>query len=198
MKFLLAFLFLCSSTASASFDQNSRRYLSYYELINSLNSIFLAAGEADQSGYTFECRKLENDNKLDLGYNNPATGEPQVAGPNAGYVRWLGNCVSKYMMALRFQYISKVTLLSEVAKQYFSIKYSETSILYYLDYEKFDDLSEQIQTDIIEHAFSIVFGSDEVFNEFGLMDAKVFKEKVKAKIKRFFTECKQGFGNHNA
>lgn len=182
--FLICILLLQTSVGQASFDPNSRRYMSYYDLMNSMNAIFF--GNENLKNYlSSDCKSITENNKADLGYNNPGTGEAIVSSPNSGYIRWIGNCVSEYIAAIYSQDLGNLQLLSEESLKYFKTSYGLPSISLNTLYSvQFNSLPEDIQADIVDHAFYLVHGPDESFNQFGLLDAKVFKMKIKSHLQK--------------
>ncbi|MGZ3768803.1 MAG: hypothetical protein ACXVCP_04860 [Bdellovibrio sp.] len=191
MKSLLIglILLLQASLSFGSFDQNSRRYMSYYDVITSMKSIFVGDIQLDNGQIGNDCIQVTDNNSVDLGYNYAATGEPGISSPNPNYVRWMNNCVSSYMKLNYFKTLNESLLLSETGKAFFDEKFKSMGYFtppftqYMLDMLKYKDLPEEIQNDLIDYAFSRVFGPEEAFNQFNLMEAKTYKATVKAHLK---------------
>ncbi|MGZ3774551.1 MAG: hypothetical protein ACXVCY_12285 [Pseudobdellovibrionaceae bacterium] len=182
-KKLIGIIILYTSLGQASFEENSRRYMSYGELISSLTAIF-SIDETTFSYISQDCKEVTANNKSDLGYNNSLTGEAIVSSPNSGYLRWISNCTGNYIASISTKSLDTLNLVSKTSQDYFksAIRVANELNLYQLASIRYETLPPEIQDDFINHTFYLVFGPDEVFNQFGLADAKVFKAEIKAHL----------------
>lgn len=189
LSLILSFILLQSSLSFASFEENSRRYMSYYDLINSMKIIFTGNEVVSAANVSTDCIAVTESTQADLAYNSPATGEPAISSPNSNYVRWIGNCVSSY-----FNFIGRKTpdtnlLLSEKTKRFlttFADSQGWPQHVYFFQFHTVDlkSIPEDIQIDMIEYAFDAIFGSEAAFNQFKLIDAKSYKASVKEHLKK--------------
>lgn len=180
MRTLIVFLILFQgSLGLASFDSNARRYMSYYEVIASLREFFLGSTSLPTGVISSTCLVVDADNKADLGYNSPATGEPITAAPNSNYIRWMSTCVGSYMSYLKMSSIKDSRLLSETTKKELFKTIDPNALLVWLDITEYNSLPESVKNDLVEFTFNLVFGPDDVFNQFGLMDAKLYRAKIR-------------------
>jgi hypothetical protein len=87
-------VFLTQSLATASFEENSRRYLSGQEILRSLGVFFDFSKNTTNKEI---CTHIQAQNASDAGANSPATGEPTSPAPNQGTILWITGCVQNYL-----------------------------------------------------------------------------------------------------
>ena len=142
-----------------------------FRSVFSLRQIFIPDQAPENSGVSQECYLIKNDSKSDLGFNNPTTGEPITSAPNSSYVRWVSECTKKYL---------NLKMTYPLANSFFSEKIrSQDSIASYTLYA---NLPTETREEMINSAFKTVYGSDEVFDQFGLMKAADFRKQLGEKL----------------
>lgn len=109
----------------------------------------------------------------------PASGEALISTPNSGYIRWISGCVSSYLNSLVNFQIKDVSILSAKSKKYFIEKQLSEDPKFYTIWQPFHELPEEIQEDLINYSFYVVFGPDENFNQFGLLEAQEFRRSLR-------------------
>lgn len=80
---------------NTAFEENFLRYPSPDVIINQLKDSFPLSIYLDYE--VQECMSLTPNNRGVLGDNNPVTGKPLTESPNAGFVVWYTNCLSKLL-----------------------------------------------------------------------------------------------------
>lgn len=85
----------------ASFEQNTRRYLSGPELLWSLYRVLPHSETLFVANYSLDepCKMLSEKNTSALGVAEPTLGEAMSPHPHSGTIQWLQGCVSVYFAA---------------------------------------------------------------------------------------------------
>src|SRR5207253_2872796 len=99
LNLFISMIFLVSSTASASFEENARRYLSGQEILWSLSVYFDFTKNVDSSDL---CSHIRQQNSSYAGSNSPATGEPISPAPSQSTVLWITGCIEDYLADSNF------------------------------------------------------------------------------------------------
>ena len=124
-----------------------------------------------------DCMNVDETAKNDLGFNSPATGQPSTATPNSGYVRWISSCMKQYLDRIELQPTEKSRLLSAKTKTFLT---SHGGSFYSV---QFSSLPDEVKNDIINYSFDVVFGSEDAFNRFGLLNAAGFKAQISERLR---------------
>lgn len=155
---------LFASAASASFTENSRRYLSPKDIFTVWTQKFpILADSAKASQLNSACWMIGDGNSNVTGAVNPAVGKASVDTPPPGFVRWLGSCAHDIVMA-QFQDLKAQT--TRRSKLYG--KYWPKEALDKLD-GKWSDLNPVVQTSIVRYAIEEMIGPEPVIKDLGFV-----------------------------
>jgi hypothetical protein len=108
-------LIAATSNAKADFSQNQVRYLSYFDIVNYMESV-----ETNQHG----CGEFQQDNAVVFGYSSALTGKPVSSGPNFDFL----NSVLSCLKGIEFRYSLEKYLSSEVYEKLGDLYENVTSV----------------------------------------------------------------------
>ena len=179
---ILTLTTLAALQSRASFDENSRRYMTGNEIIQSLN-VYFDFRYADDN-----CKEINDNNSALLGLNSPASGSPISSAPTQATVQWIAKCVSTAMMSfitgstpeesrqkLSDLIGSDVYSFLKKRKDYYD---HESNVLYNLN-NPWANLPEDIQDKIISNMVDTLLGGDETIADFGIIEPNQLRAKLK-------------------
>ncbi|MNL02395.1 hypothetical protein D3C87_1229020 [compost metagenome] len=179
-KLILAgILGLGSLQANASFDENARRYLSAQEIIQAMQVHFDVVDD---------CAKVNEVNAPLLGVNSAVTGSAIAPAPTQSTVQFVAGCVSKaldritskpqYPQAFaKLKILLGEELVSELSKNL--TPFLDDNLALRLAYP-WENLSTETREKIIARIVFVMLGSDDLINDFGLIDPTVLRAKLAA------------------
>lgn len=171
-------LFFGSVQAKAAFEENARRYMGAQEIIQSLSVFFRLQDN---------CKIIQEKDRALLGLNSPNTGNPLAPAPTQSTVQWIASCIQKAHAYFRVtgQYPDageklKTLIGSEVYAEL------DKQIVSYQGYKhidlrlgtKWSSISAEIQNKLVANMVFALLGSDDVINDFGLIDPNVLRAKL--------------------
>ena len=178
-KILLLSLFwgLVFSTAPspASFEENTHRYLTSYEVFDSLAQMlpFVGDGTCGKNDYLTQEKAV---NILTaLGENSTITGSPISHGPSQGTIAWISRCVgaaltsslSSYQEAEFQKLIADAEVLHKLAN---ALGQSPSQPDFHKSFLRpWKDLPAEVQSELIRYFVYSYLGSDDVLFDFGLI-----------------------------
>lgn len=179
---LAGMLCLGSWQAQASFDENARRYLSAQEIIQAMQVHF---------DVTDDCAKVNATNSSMLGVNSALTGNAIAPAPTQSTVQFIAGCVSKAVERSKFggQYplaLQKLKnmlgeeLVNELSQNHTPVTLSMNDNLYFRLTAPWENLSVETREKIVTRIVFVMLGSDEVINDFGLVDPTTLRTKLGA------------------
>lgn len=183
MKIVLQTLLICllwSPNSHASFEENSRRYLSGHEIIQTLNQFF---------DLSYQCQAIDDRNFALLGLSFPITGNPISPSPTQATIQWLTKCVSESVLTFQFPPTEtslnklKTLLGPEVSALFTKSAYNgitdeRTNLSLHLS-KKWMELSPEVQNKLIASMVSSLLGSDDVIRDFDIIEPGVLREKLR-------------------
>lgn len=161
----LVFILFWSSLSLASFEENSRRYLSVLEVKNTLGFYLPSVTNCN----------FEQGGGSALGMNSPLTGTPVSPSPTQATINWIVSCASsglQYLPSAQGE-SSFYLLVGPEAKAIFQ-KEGHTPALF----RKWSTLEKSLQKSIIRNMTELLLGSDHVINDFDLIAPDVLRERL--------------------
>jgi hypothetical protein len=181
-KFIFAgILCLGSLQAKASFDENARRYLSAQEIIQAMQVHFDVVDE---------CAKVNDANAPLLGVNSAVTGSAIAPAPTQSTVQFVAGCVSKAVERAKYvtSYPVAFSKLKNMLGEELVAELSQKRLVTLSPDENFYfgltvpwyTRSAEIREKFITRIVFVMLGSDDVINDFGLIDPAVLRTKLGA------------------
>jgi hypothetical protein len=178
---LVCLVFQASLQAQASFDENARRYLSAQEIIQAMQVHFDVVDD---------CVKVNDANSPMLGVNSAVTGNAIAPAPTQATVQFIAGCVSKAVDRAKYtsQYpvaFAKLKtmlgeeLVSELSKNFPTFHTLDDNMYLRLNMP-WENLNAETREKIISRIVFVMLGSDEVINDFGLIEPAVLRARLGA------------------
>lgn len=174
-------LSLSSLTAQAAFEENARRYMGAQEVTESLKILF-PVGPG--------CNEVNDSNLALLGVNSPVTGNPIAPSPTQSTVQWITGCIasSHFKLTNPTTYSDgkeklQALIGADVYKALDAPIRNFTPQAHFSNIEmrlnsQWNQIDVAVQTQLIANTVSAILGSDEVINDFGLIDPNVLRAKL--------------------
>lgn len=181
-KFALTLLLtLGALKAQAAFEENARRYLSAQEIIQTLQVVF---------DLMPDCLQVTATNSSMLGVNSPTTGNPIAPSPTQSTVQWVAVCVSnatsRFMLPAQFPLAYEKLKVLIGPEAIAALKtpvpglpnYDADQVFSYRILSRWTDLPATVRSKMVANMVLVVLGSDEVINDFGLIDPNLMRSKI--------------------
>ncbi len=191
MKFLFLSLFITFSLtqkSEASFEENTHRYLTSFEVFDSLAQMLPDIGNG-VCGKNKTITQVQAVNVLAaLGENATLNGSPISQGPSQGTISWISACISAVLNSAQITYYEKEDfeivfadpLIMEKLREFHALSSSKTAKfngIFLLPWNSFPDA---LKKDLIRYFVYSYLGSDAVILDFGMIqDPEKFREKLK-------------------
>jgi hypothetical protein len=179
---LLLVLSLGAMNTKAAFEENARRYLTAQEVIQTLQVYF---------DLFPECLSVTNVNSSLLGLNSPVTGNPIAPSPTQSTVQWVATCVSSAtskFSSLTFPAAHEklkilvgpevITALKEPVPGL--PQFGEDHVFSYRISRPWTELPADLRKKLVANMVLVMLGSDNVINDFGLIDPNLLRAKLEA------------------
>lgn len=177
---------LFSLQSQASFEENTHRYLTSYEVFDSLTLLIPYVGHGTCGKDDVLTQEAAVNVLAALGENSTITGSPISQGPSQGTIAWISKCINAALS------ISRVTVFTEADYQKL---FADSRVLQTLEkvsgagvaqadfYKVFErpwsEIPAEAQQQLIEYFTYYYLGSDDVLVDFGLIqDPSQFKKEL--------------------